>query len=63
MADRAEAIKKAIAMARPHDVVLITGKGSEPVMAVAHGKLVPWDDRVEARKAIHALWTSPNSSN
>ncbi|MEK9130823.1 MAG: UDP-N-acetylmuramoyl-L-alanyl-D-glutamate--2,6-diaminopimelate ligase [Patescibacteria group bacterium] len=63
VADRAEAIKKAIAMARPHDVVLITGKGSEPVMAVAHGKLVPWDDRVEARKAIHALWTSPNSSN
>ena len=49
MADRAEAIKKAIAMARPGDVVLITGKGSEPVMAVAHGKLVPWDDRVEAQ--------------
>ena len=52
--DRGEAIRKAIAMAKAGDIVLITGKGSEPVMAVAHGRLIPWDDRAEARKAIQA---------
>ncbi len=51
--DRGEAIKKAIQMAASNDLVLVTGKGSEPVMAVAHGKLIPWDDRVEVRKALH----------
>jgi UDP-N-acetylmuramyl tripeptide synthase len=50
--DRGEAIQKAISLARPGDVVLITGKGSEPVMAVAGGKKIPWDDREEARKAL-----------
>lgn len=50
--DRGEAIQKAMELAKPHDFVLITGKGSEPVMAVAHGRRIPWDDREEARKAI-----------
>lgn len=52
--DRQEAIDRAVALARPGDLVLITGKGSEPVMAVAGGKKVPWDDRAAARKALHA---------
>lgn len=51
--DRQEAINKAIDMAHAGDVVLITGKGSEPVMAVANGKKVLWDDRVAARRALH----------
>lgn len=42
--DRHEAIKRALAMARPQDVVLVTGKGAEEVMAVGD-KLVPWSDR------------------
>jgi UDP-N-acetylmuramoyl-L-alanyl-D-glutamate--2,6-diaminopimelate ligase len=50
--DRAEAIRKAMELAKAGDVVLMTGKGSEPVMAVAKGKKIPWDDREEARKAI-----------
>lgn len=53
--DRQEAIDRAVALARPGDLVLVTGKGCEPVMAVAHGKKVPWDDRAAARKALHAL--------
>ena len=53
--DRAEAIQKAISLAEPGDVVLITGKGSEPVMAVANGKKIPWDDRVEARRALEMV--------
>ena len=43
--DRKEAIGKAISLAAAGDLVLITGKGSEQAMAVADGKLIPWDDR------------------
>lgn len=53
--DRGEAIKKAMALARPGDLVLITGKGSEPVMVVAGGKKIPWDDRKVAREALRNL--------
>ena len=49
--DRREAIAKAIHLAKAGDVVLVTGKGSEPVMAVASGK-IPWDDREEVRNAL-----------
>ncbi|MBT5808169.1 UDP-N-acetylmuramyl-tripeptide synthetase [Candidatus Uhrbacteria bacterium] len=53
--DRQEAIDYAIKIAEPNDLVLITGKGSEPVMAVANGKKVPWDDRQAARKSLTSL--------
>ena len=43
--DRKEAIAKAISLAEPGDLVLVTGKGSEQRMAVADGKYVEWDDR------------------
>ncbi|MDD2732022.1 MAG: UDP-N-acetylmuramoyl-L-alanyl-D-glutamate--2,6-diaminopimelate ligase [Candidatus Pacebacteria bacterium] len=43
--DRREAIRKALEMARQDDVVIITGKGSEPWMCVEKGKKIPWDDR------------------
>ncbi|MBI2050950.1 MAG: UDP-N-acetylmuramyl-tripeptide synthetase [Parcubacteria group bacterium] len=43
--DRAQAIKRSLALAQSGDIVLLLGKGSEPVMAVAHGKHVPWSDR------------------
>ncbi|PIR72674.1 MAG: hypothetical protein COU42_00385 [Candidatus Nealsonbacteria bacterium CG10_big_fil_rev_8_21_14_0_10_36_24] len=43
--DRGEAIKEALKLAQPRDVVVITGKGSEPWMCVAHCKKIPWDDR------------------
>jgi len=42
--DRKEAIAKALEMARPQDVVLVTGKGAEKVMAVGD-KLIPWSDK------------------
>jgi UDP-N-acetylmuramoyl-L-alanyl-D-glutamate--2,6-diaminopimelate ligase len=43
--DRREAIKKALYYAKPGDGVIITGKGSEPWICVAHNKKIPWDDR------------------
>jgi UDP-N-acetylmuramoyl-L-alanyl-D-glutamate--2,6-diaminopimelate ligase len=53
--DRREAIVQAIGMAENGDLVLITGKGCEPVMAVDHGKKIPWDDRAEVRRALHVF--------
>jgi UDP-N-acetylmuramoyl-L-alanyl-D-glutamate--2,6-diaminopimelate ligase len=53
--DRAAAIQMAVKTARPKDLVLITGKGSEPVMAIAGGQKIPWSDAEEVRKAIAAL--------
>ena len=43
--DRREAIRKALELAQPSDIVVITGKGSEPWMCVAGGEKIPWDDR------------------
>lgn len=50
--DRREAIRKALELAMPGDVVLVAGKGSEPVMAVEGGKLIPWDDREVVREEL-----------
>ncbi len=49
--DRQEAIHFAIAQAQPGDIVLLTAKGSEPVMAVKGGS-IPWDERQVARDAL-----------
>ncbi len=43
--NRKEAIKKAIKLAKPTDTVIITGKGSEPLMVVKNGVKIAWDDR------------------
>lgn len=53
--DRQEAIDYAVRQAQPGDVVLVCGKGCEPVMAVAKGEKMPWDDRVAARAALAKL--------
>ncbi len=49
--DRKEAIEKALEMAGPQDLVLITGKGSEQGMVVK-GKIIPWDDRKIVREVL-----------
>lgn len=53
--DRREAIRAAVAMARPGDTVLIAGKGHETGQEVGAGEDVvtyPFDDRDEARAAL-----------
>ncbi len=50
--DRGEAIAKAVALAAPGDLVLLTGKGAEQAMCVGNGKKIPWDDRAKLREAI-----------
>ncbi|MDZ7725998.1 MAG: UDP-N-acetylmuramyl-tripeptide synthetase [Candidatus Campbellbacteria bacterium] len=42
--DRREGIRKALSLARPDDIVMITGKGSEQSIIIGNKK-IPWDDR------------------
>lgn len=42
--DRREAIHTALTLARPNDVVLVTGKGTDPYIMEAHGTKTPWSD-------------------
>lgn len=53
--DRREAISRAVGYASPGDTVVITGKGAEPVMAVADGKKIPWDDCKVVREVLRGL--------
>jgi UDP-N-acetylmuramoyl-L-alanyl-D-glutamate--2,6-diaminopimelate ligase len=52
--DRAQAIRRILAVARPGDVVVLAGKGHEQTMMLAGGN-VPWDDRGEAERALREL--------
>ena len=50
--DRREAIRKALKLSTPYDIVIITGKGSEPWMCLKNDKKIPWDDRQIAREEL-----------
>jgi UDP-N-acetylmuramoyl-L-alanyl-D-glutamate--2,6-diaminopimelate ligase len=49
--DRAQAIRKAIALAEPGDAVLLLGKGHENTIIYASGTIA-WDEQSEAEKAL-----------
>ncbi len=51
--ERRRAIRLAVGIARPNDVVLIAGKGHEPYQIVGAERL-PFDDREEAKQALTA---------
>lgn len=52
--DRREAIRTALAAARPGDLVLLAGKGVEKTLERAH-ETIPWDERRIALELIHEL--------
>ena len=56
--DRGEAIRFAISMARPGDVVIACGKGHEQSMCFGEIEY-PWDDRVAMRAALAELLGIP----
>jgi len=53
--DRKQAIEKAVRLAKPGDVVIITGKGSESLMCIENGKKIPFDDRVIAKEIFSQM--------
>lgn len=57
--DRSQAIHKAIKEAKKNDVVVITGKGAEEVMAVGaigEDKFIPFSDREIARNELKTIF-------
>ncbi|MEK7155985.1 MAG: UDP-N-acetylmuramyl-tripeptide synthetase [Patescibacteria group bacterium] len=53
--DRRAAIRRAIESAQAGDVVLITGKGTDPTIQLARGKSIPWSDADVAREELRKL--------
>ena len=49
--DRAQAIRRAVALARPGDCIMVLGKGHEAGQEIA-GVLHPFDDRDELAAAL-----------
>ena len=49
--DRREAIKKALQIAKPGDILVVTGKGAEEIMAVGD-KRIPWNDPKVIREVL-----------
>lgn len=53
--DRREAIRHALAAARPGDAVLISGKGTDPFIMGAKGSRLPWSDAEVVREELERL--------
>ena len=58
--DRRRAIRQAVRLAKPGDVILLVGKGHERSQEIA-GTKHAWDDFAELRNAL-ATWAAPNGS-
>lgn len=54
--DRREAITKAISLASPGSVVIITGKGTDPYIMGPNGNRQNWDDATIAREELIKLF-------
>jgi len=59
--DRGEAIRFAVRLAQPGDIVLACGKGHEQSMCFVNTEY-PWDDRVAMRAALAELLGQPGPS-
>ncbi len=53
--DRRAGFAKAVSLARPGDVVVVTAKGTEPVLCIANGVKIPWDDRKVLKEELLKL--------
>ncbi|MCX6738529.1 MAG: hypothetical protein NT098_00565, partial [Candidatus Parcubacteria bacterium] len=50
--DRREAIYTALSIAKQGDAIIITGKGTDPYIMEANGKMTPWDDAKIVREEL-----------
>ena len=53
--DRREAIREALTRAKASDVVLISGKGTDPCICIENGKKIPWSDAEVVREELRRL--------
>ena len=53
--DRREAIRQALAEARPGDAVIISGKGTDPFIMGPNGSKEPWSDAAVVREELKRL--------
>lgn len=53
--DRRLAIRHALARAKRHDIVLVTGKGTDPYIMGPHGAKTPWSDERIVREELRTL--------
>jgi UDP-N-acetylmuramoyl-L-alanyl-D-glutamate--2,6-diaminopimelate ligase len=60
--DRRRAIEAAVAAARPGGVVVVAGKGHETTQVVGP-RVMPFDDRMVARKALEGLAAARSNGN
>jgi UDP-N-acetylmuramoyl-L-alanyl-D-glutamate--2,6-diaminopimelate ligase len=58
--DRREAIAAALSKAEKNDVVLITGKGTDPFIMKADGAKIPWSDAEVAKEELEKIWQKKN---
>lgn len=56
--DRREAIRRALTLARSGDVVLISGKGTDPYIMGKNGSKIPWSDTGVVREELKKLRTA-----
>ncbi len=54
VADRREALARAIDALQPGDIMIATGKGSEDWIHLAGGKKVPWNERIVVEELLSA---------
>jgi UDP-N-acetylmuramoyl-L-alanyl-D-glutamate--2,6-diaminopimelate ligase len=52
--DRREAIKKALQLAKPGDIMVVTGKGAEETMAIGNER-IPWNDPRVIREILREI--------
>ncbi len=62
VADRRAAIRTALALATPGDLVVVAGKGHEQGQELAGGRKIPFDDRVVVAEELARLGHSPKGS-
>lgn len=52
--DRKSAIRKALDVAQPRDLILITGKGSEQFLVLPGDQRIIWDDRLVVKELLNS---------
>ena len=53
--DRREAIREAVKIAKTNDIILITGKGTDPYIMGANNSKIPWSDALVAKEELEKI--------